>query len=229
MSLTEHTNITEASPDSTALSSTAHTDTMVPDLEETSLDQLFQALAEETKPAEKEEVSEFDKIQQQLESLPKIESALEKAMQKATDEKLLRSFAVKINDPVVATKKGKKEEKTDSGSDWFNMKRPELTPELKRDLLILKNRSVLDPKRHYKKEKWEIPKYFQTGTVIEGPTEFYSARIARKNRGRTLAEEILNDDSTTDYFKRKYSEILRSNASGNKTHYKKLRAKRRGY
>ena len=53
------------------------------------------------------------------------------------------------------------------------MKQPEMTPEIKRDLQIIKQRSALDPKRHYKKDKWEIPKFFQMGTIIEGNTEFY--------------------------------------------------------
>ncbi|OBA20326.1 Fcf2-domain-containing protein [Metschnikowia bicuspidata var. bicuspidata NRRL YB-4993] len=202
---------------------------MVPDLAETSLDQLFQALAQETKPVVDDEMSEFDKIQRQIEQLPKIESGLEASMQKAVDQKPLRSFAVKIDDPVTRARKVKKEEKTDSGDDWFNMKKPEITPEIKRDLLILKNRSALDPKRHYKKEKWQVPKFFQTGTIIEGNTEFYSARISRKNRGKTLAAEILNDSTTTEYFKRKYTEIQKVNKSGGKSHYNKLKSKRRGY
>lgn len=227
----ENPVVLSPTPESTVLSSTANTDTMVSDLAETSLDQLFLALAEETKTknTENNELSEFEKIQQQIENLPKIDSGLEAAMQKASGEKSLRSLAVKINDPVTTSRKLKKEEKTDSGANWFNMKRPELTPELKRDLLILKNRSVLDPKRHYKKEKWDIPKFFQTGTVIQGNTEFFSSRITRKNRGKTLAEEILHDDTTTDYFRRKYSEIQKTNRSGGKAHYKKLKAKRRGY
>lgn len=42
------------------------------------------------------------------------------------------------------------------------MPAPEITEELKNDLQILKMRSVLDPKRHYKKNDMEVlPKYFQ--------------------------------------------------------------------
>ncbi|GEQ70536.1 hypothetical protein JCM33374_g4214 [Metschnikowia sp. JCM 33374] len=213
-----------------AAAKTANTDVAPSKLEDNSLDQLFQALAQETKPnAQEEDASEFDKIQKQIESLPKIESGLEAALLKATNDKSSRSLVVKVDDPVASTSKPKKVEKTDSGDNWFNMKKPELTPELKRDLLILKNRSVLDPKRHYKKEKWEIPKYFQTGTIVEGNTEFYSARLARKNRGKTIAEEILRDDTTTDYFRRKYSEIQKVHKSGGKSHYKKVKSKRRGY
>jgi hypothetical protein len=31
------------------------------------------------------------------------------------------------------------------------------------------------------------------GTVIEGNAEFYSARLAKKDRKRTMAEELMND------------------------------------
>lgn len=42
------------------------------------------------------------------------------------------------------------------------MKAPELTDEIKRDMKILQMRSVLDPKRFYKKnDRKAIPKYFQ--------------------------------------------------------------------
>lgn len=193
------------------------------------LDELFSELSKETRPKTKDEDDEFSRIQKQLESLPKIESDLEKHMSKAEKEAQKKLDVVKVNDPITHVKKANKEEPTDSGSKWFNMKKPEMTAELKRDLLILKNRSALDPKRHYKKEKWVVPKYFQTGTIIEGNTEYYSARLSRKNKGRTLAEEILRDDDSSKYFKRKYYEIQKEKTSGGKKHYKKIKEKRRGF
>lgn len=196
-----------------------------------SLDQLFAELSKETRKTSEENLDEFSKIQKELDNLPKIESNLEANMADAEKESKKRLDVVNINDPIThvmkAEKKAKEEE--DSGSKWFNMKKREMTPELKRDLLILKNRSALDPKRHYKKEKWEVPKYFQTGTIIEGNTEFYSARLSRKNRGKTLAEEILHDDDTSKYFRRKYYEIQKERTSGGKKHYKKIKEKRRGF
>ena len=36
----------------------------------------------------------------------------------------------------------------------------------------------MDPKRFYKSaDQTKFPKYFQFGTVVEGPTEFYSGMI----------------------------------------------------
>ncbi|EEQ37567.1 hypothetical protein CLUG_01690 [Clavispora lusitaniae ATCC 42720] len=192
-----------------------------------SLDQLFQQLAQETKHLSKPEENSLSNIEKEIESLPKIESELETQMQEAIKSK--SEDVVKLNDPITHIRKTVVDKDADSGSKWFNMKKPEMTAEIKRDLMVLKNRSVLDPKRHYKKEKWQIPKFFQTGTIVEGNTEFYSARMAKRNRGRTLAEEILNDDIASDYFKRKYSEIQKQKRSGGKAHYKKIKEKRRGF
>lgn len=89
-------------------------------------------------------------------------------------------------------------------------------------------RSVLDPKRHYKKES-ATPKeleFSQVGTILEGPTEFYSARLQSKDRKRTLVEEVMVGDSATGRFKNKYAEVQASKTSGRKAHYNALKAKR---
>ncbi|XP_034035615.1 deoxynucleotidyltransferase terminal-interacting protein 2 isoform X2 [Thalassophryne amazonica] len=84
-------------------------------------------------------------------------------------------------------------EKT-TGESWFNMKAPELTQELKGDLQVLKMRGSLDPKRFYKKNDREgFPKYFQVGTVMDNAADFYHSRIPKKQRKRTMMEELLAD------------------------------------
>lgn len=205
-------------------------DTSENTVEQMSLEQLFQELAKETQVSRStdDKETEFQKVQKEVTSLPKIQCELELISDSETRCQKATPYVVNVNDPIFVNRK-KKEESTDAGSMWFNMRKPEITTELKRDLLVLKNRSVLDPKRHYKKEKWEIPKFFETGTVIEGNTEFYSARMTRKARGRTLAEEILNDSAAQTYFKRRYREIQKKNTSGGKKHYNKLQAKRQGH
>ncbi|KIX10377.1 uncharacterized protein Z518_01459 [Rhinocladiella mackenziei CBS 650.93] len=123
----------------------------------------------------------------------------------------------KINDQISA------------GSDWFDMPKTNLTPQLRRDLQLIEMRSVLDPHRHYKKNnrRGKIPTFSQTGTVIEGPTEFYSARIDKKDRSKNFVEEAMTTERETGRFKRKYSELQEAKTSGKKAHYKKLVAKRR--
>ena len=103
-----------------------------------------------------------------------------------------------------------------------------VTDQLKRDLQLLEMRSVLDPHRHYKKEsrKGKVPIFSQLGTVIEGPTEWYSSRLNKKDRSKNFVEEALATEQDSGRFKRKYGEIQDKKTSGKKTHYKKLMAKR---
>jgi hypothetical protein len=108
------------------------------------------------------------------------------------------------------------------------MPKTDLTPELRRDLQLLKMRNVLDPKRHYKKDnsKNDIPPFSQVGTIIEGATEFYSSRVNKKERKQTILEEVVAQEKESGRFQRKYEEINKSKASGKKAFYKSLKAKR---
>lgn len=104
-----------------------------------------------------------------------------------------------------------------------------VTPELKRDLQLLRMRSVLDPKRHYKKDnsrKSEIPEFSQIGTIIEGPTEYFTARLSNKERKRTFVDDVLAGEKQSQRFKTKYNAIQAAKTSGKKEHYKALKAKR---
>ena len=103
-----------------------------------------------------------------------------------------------------------------------------MTPQLKRDLQLLRMRSVLDPKRHYKKEngKAKPPEFSQVGTIIEGPTEFFSGRIAKKDRKKTFVEEAMAMERETKRFQTKYQAIQVNKQSGKKAFYNNLRAKR---
>lgn len=92
-----------------------------------------------------------------------------------------------------------------------------MTPELKRDLQLLRMRHILDRKRHYKKMgKGQEPKYFQVGTVIEGPTEYFSARLTKKERKQTIVDELMADEESRSYYKRKFGESQVRNQSGRK-------------
>jgi hypothetical protein len=94
---------------------------------------------------------------------------------------------------------------------------------------LLRMRPVLDAKRHYKKEggKAKLPEFSHVGTVIEGPTEFYSARIPKKERKRTFVDETLAYEEESGRFKAKYEDIQVAKSSGKKAHYKALMGKRK--
>lgn len=221
--MTPHKNNDVESSDTESFSSDKHTAEP-----EVSLDQLFSELSKETQLTDipESDEDEFSKIKHNISKLPEIKSNLEA---KLVGKPTARPDIVRINDPIVLKVKVKDDEPKDAGSKWFGMRQPELTPEIKRDLQVIKHRSALDPKRHYKKEKWDIPKFFQTGTIIEGNTEYYSSRMKRKDRGNTLVEEVLNDGDANKYFKRKFSQIQEAKHSGKKGHYKKVKLMRKRF
>lgn len=177
------------------------------------------------------ENSTLDEIKHTISSIPKLsdtESILEakKAPSKTTPSSLASQFKQpksksdslvfrSITDPVLAKREAKENREKSAGDKWFNMPKAELTPELKRDLQLIQMRNVLDPKRHYKKNTFgynadgetAFPKYVQQGTIVQDSSEFFSARLTRKQRKTTFAEELLSDNKTRQYFKRKYDEI----------------------
>ncbi|KAK9490639.1 Fcf2 pre-rRNA processing-domain-containing protein [Lipomyces doorenjongii] len=135
----------------------------------------------------------------------------------------------KIADPIKIKRENKEAKEATAGEKWFHMPKTELTPTIKRDMQLLRLRNVLDPKRHYRREnEKEVPKYFQTGTIMEGPTEYFSSRLTKKERKQTLADEILANEKAKAYFKRKYDEIQTVKASGGKNFYKSVKRKRNG-
>ncbi|OJJ43709.1 hypothetical protein ASPZODRAFT_135705 [Penicilliopsis zonata CBS 506.65] len=115
-----------------------------------------------------------------------------------------------------------------AGSDWFDMPKTELTPELRRDLQLIRMRSVLDPKRHYKKDnaKAKAPEFSQVGTVIEGSTEFFGARISKRDRKRTFVEEALAIEKDSKRLASRYTNVQTSKRSGKRSFYHNLRTKR---
>lgn len=112
----------------------------------------------------------------------------------------------------------RKERSKTKGKDWFNMGAPELTPEIRHDLQVVRMRSVLDPKHFYKKNDLKgLPKYFQFGKVMDSPLDYYSGRLTKKERKKTIVDELMADAQFAKYNKRKYKKIIEEKR---KTHYK---------
>ncbi|CAK9439014.1 uncharacterized protein LODBEIA_P32380 [Lodderomyces beijingensis] len=170
------------------------------------------------------ESEDYKSIQRSLNNLPKLTSSLEPNTKsgKPTNK------PIRIHDPVAsnALKAAKSKDATDAR--WFHMAQPEITPQIKRDLDVIRQRQALDPKRHYKREKWSVPKFFSMGTIVEGNTGYYN-QLKRRERGTSLVSEILADDGTKKYFKRKYGEIQASRTSGKRAHYKKVKSERKRF
>ncbi|KAL6941907.1 hypothetical protein ACO0QE_003068 [Hanseniaspora vineae] len=167
---------------------------------------------------------QFLEIEKNLKKLPKLENSFDKLSnpkffpnnEEQGTFKVAGQFS-KISDPIeiLNQRKGNKSNKqkgkealpqTDT-EKWFHIGKTEMTPQIKRDLLVIKHRQALDPKRHYKKDKWALPKNFQVGTLVEDKSEFYSSRINKKQRSSTILGSLINENDTNKYFKRKYAEV----------------------
>ncbi|XP_027352616.1 rRNA-processing protein fcf2-like [Abrus precatorius] len=131
-----------------------------------------------------------------------------------SSSELVDGLFVPPNDPRKLNKLLRKQVKDTAGKNWFNMPAQTVTPELEKDLKLLKLRAALDPKRHYKKgdsKSKTLPKYFQVGTVVDSPLDFFSGRLTKKERKATLADELLSDQNLAAYRKRKVQEIEEQN------------------
>ena len=83
-------------------------------------------------------------------------------------------------------------------------------------------------KQFFKKDSRKdfVPEYSQVGTIVAGATDGVSGRLTRKERKRTIVEEILAGDNVGK-LKSKYLDIQEQKKSGKKGFYKKLVAGRR--
>ncbi len=54
------------------------------------------------------------------------------------------------------------------------------------------------------------------GTVVAGAGDHYSGKLTRKERKKTLVEEVLADEEAVKYAKRKYDEISEDRQAGAK-------------
>ena len=165
--------------------------------------------------------SKFQEIETNLKKLPKLETGFDALANKKKKKNVL---------PSVETEDKRKPYKSDKNdNDWFTLPKPDdnMRREVQRDLLLIKHRAALDPKRHYKKQRWEVPERFAIGTIIEDKSEFYSSRMNRKERKSTILETLMGDEASNKYFKRKYNEIQEKSTSGRKAHYKKMKEMRK--
>lgn len=102
-----------------------------------------------------------------------------------------------------------------TGSKWFDMQAPQLTPQLKNDLRLLRMRNALDPAHHYKaNDSSKPPRYFQVGRVVADSADFYSARIPRRQQKQTLVDELLANQQFEKYHRKKYLELQAKFSSG---------------
>lgn len=111
-------------------------------------------------------------------------------------------------DERLRAKAARKERPDTAGKGWFDLPATQVTDEVKNDLRMLRLRGALDPKAHYKKlDATKFPKYFQMGTVVESAADFYSGRLTKKQRKRTLTEEVMADAQLTEVRKKRFTKL----------------------
>ncbi|KAJ0116418.1 rrna-processing protein fcf2 [Diaporthe amygdali] len=126
--------------------------------------------------------------------------------------------------------KDKKAVPDNAGAAWNYMPRTQIDdPKVKREFQLLRMRGIVDRKKFFKKDsrKDPFPTFSQFGTLIEGPLEHHNGRLTRKERKRTLVEEVLATGEADGKFKDRYEKIQEKKMSGKKGYYKKLMAARR--
>lgn len=130
--------------------------------------------------------------------------------------------------PSTQDRKKKAKASTDTaGPAWFNMPHAQMTPELEKDIQLLRMRSALDPKRHYRKnEKILAGKYLQVGTIINNPTGFYNDRLSKRQRAATVIDTLMRDYEHQRYLKNKFDKLQENYQSGSKAAYTKRFARK---
>jgi hypothetical protein len=116
------------------------------------------------------------------------------------------------------------EQRNDAGEGWFCMKPTPMTEDVKRDLALIKNRNYLDRKRFYKSSD-ASGSMVQVGTVIEGASEFYSARLAKKDRRTNLVDEVLAS-SDAEYVQNKFRTMQREKTAQSQKRQRRRTGKR---
>jgi hypothetical protein len=130
--------------------------------------------------------------------------------------------------------KSRLESKKDASKKWFELPTQEITEEVKADLRVLRLRSAFDPKQFYKKfDETKFPTEFHVGTVVENAADFYSGRLSKKQRKRTMAEEVMHDEYLASVRKKRFNRIQddatywsrRSGSKGRKTSNPRIKKK----
>ncbi|OLY78585.1 rRNA-processing protein fcf2 [Smittium mucronatum] len=189
------------------------------------LETLFK-LARDSLPSE----NEIPSIPTKSNELSKIKKKLDSGHFKPGEKKSLKALQKPVPVPVLPTtepsainaiqsiakmdnvrptfKQMKQNREETTGPGWFDMKSPIITESVKQELHVLKLRSVIDPKRFYKRDskRNEIPAHFQFGRIIEGPADFYSSRMTNRERKSTIVDELLADSQATSYLKKKFKQ-----------------------
>ena len=108
----------------------------------------------------------------------------------------------------VVKKENKLSHQNTTGPMWFNMKAPEITPEIKDDLRAIQLKRYSDPTQFFKKnDKDKEEKFFQIGTIQDNIIDGKHNRLKKNEVRNRIVEEIFDKDVATKYSIKKFNEI----------------------
>jgi hypothetical protein len=112
-----------------------------------------------------------------------------------------------LNQEYLEKKRRRQENANSAGPQWNNMKAPELTPELKEDLIALQLKNYIDPTQFNKKnDRKNLPKFFQVGKIEDNIIEGKRYRLKKSEVKSRIAEEVLDSDLSKKYSMKKFEE-----------------------
>ncbi|KAH8868570.1 Deoxynucleotidyltransferase terminal-interacting protein 2 [Schistosoma japonicum] len=93
-------------------------------------------------------------------------------------------------------------------SKWFNLPKPDITEEERDDLELIRLRRAISSDTHVRRSDGKSA-YFQRGVVVDDPGSFYD-RLPRKQRGKTLVDELLANAEIMKVQRKRYAKIART-------------------
>ncbi|KAF7234727.1 hypothetical protein EG68_11748 [Paragonimus skrjabini miyazakii] len=99
---------------------------------------------------------------------------------------------------------------------WYDMPKPNVTEEEREDLEVIRLRRAIASDTHVKRSDTKF-KYYQAspalvqGVVVDDPGSFYD-RIPRKQRGKTIVDELLANADLMKKHRKRYAQIERATA-----------------
>ncbi|GAA5982630.1 hypothetical protein JCM10908_006724 [Rhodotorula pacifica] len=105
-----------------------------------------------------------------------------------------------------------------AGAQWFHLPATPLTPELKREMDALRLSNQLDPKRFLRggAKKDKVGEFFQIGHIIAPSTRATTLSSQPSIQKRSFVEDLLQDEESKAYAKKKTKEVMRKTMSGRK-------------
>lgn len=139
-------------------------------------------------------------------------------------EREVRGQAVRPVDDKALRKKEAKAQKGEALAKWFGLPRAKMTPELEKELLAIKLRGNVDPKRFYKgQDSKKLPTHFHVAveTGGDGPVAGYHAKNESR-RGVSFLDSVLRDSQAQDWTYKKFTEVsAKGDAAANSGHGRK--------